>query len=426
LAGGAFVKGNFDRLFVGIDWATEAHQVCVVDEQNQIIEERVIQHSGPAVTEFLDWLRDLCEKDLVRASIAIEVPRGALVETMMERGFVVYAINPKQLDRFRDRYFPAGSKDDRRDAFVLATSLRTDLRCFHRVRTDEPAVIRLRALSRVDDELRLSFNRHCCQLREQLQRYYPQILQLSPSANEPWAWSLLELAPTPKQAAQLTKARVAKLLKQHRIRRVDSEAVVHTLHGDGFQLVPGTVEAASEHALLLLPHLRLLERQRVEVGRKMEALLEQMASAEEQEPEQHQHRDVQLILSLPGVGRVVAATMLAEASQPLAERDYHALRAYGGIAPITKQSGKKVAVFMRQGCNDRLRNALYHWSRVSVQHDPVSREHYRRLRSVGHTHGRALRGVMDRLLAVLIAMLKSGQPYDPDRRHAAPAMALHS
>lgn len=413
------MKKNFDRLFVGIDWATEAHQVCVVDEQNHIVEERVIQHSGSAVAEFLDWLSDLCGQNLTHASIAIEVPRGALVETMLERGFGVYAINPKQLDRFRDRYFPAGSKDDRRDAFVLATSLRTDLQCFHQVRTDEPAVIRLRDLSRVDDELRLNFNRHCCQLREQLQRYYPQILQLSPSANEPWAWSLLELAPTPSQAAQLTKARVEKLLKQHRIRRVDSEAVIHTLRGAGFQLVPGTIEAASEHALLLLPHLRLLEQQRIEVGRKMETVLDQMASGGEKESEHPPQHDVELILSLPGVGRVVAATMLAEASQPLAARDYHALRAYGGIAPITKRSGKKMAVMMRQGCNARLRNAFYHWSRVSVQHDPVSREHYHRLRSVGHTHGRALRGVTDRLLAVLIAMLKSGQPYNPGRRHAA-------
>jgi transposase len=178
-------------------------------------------------------------------------------------------------------------------------------------------------------------------------------------------------------------------------------------------LVAGTVEAASEHALMLIPHLRLLHKQRAELARKMETALEQMSSAAEIEPNQHQHRDVELILSLPGVGRVVAATMLAEASQPLAERDYHALRAYAGIAPITRQSGKKRTISMRQGCNGRLRNALYHWSRVSVQHDPVSREHYRQLRTAGHTHGRSLRGVTDRLLAVLVAMLKSGQPYDP-------------
>jgi transposase len=415
-----------NRLFVGIDWATEAHQICVVNNRDEVLHERVIQHSGPAVTEFIAWLISLCEGDTSRLCLAIEVPRGALVETLMERGLVVYAINPKQLDRFRDRHFPAGAKDDRRDAYVLATSLRTDLRCFHRIRTDEPDILRLRDLSRLDDDLRLSLNRHCCQLREQLQRYYPQMLVLSPAANEPWIWSLLEAAPTPSAGAKLTPTLVEKVLKQHRIRRVDAQGALEALRQPGFQLVPGTVEAASEHALMLLPHLRLLHAQRLELGRKMDSVLQQMSSAEDGESDQCQHRDVELILSLPGVGRVVAATMLAEASQALGERDYHALRAYSGIAPVTRRSGKKCVISMRQGCNERLRNAMYHWSRVSIQHDVVSREHYRRLRSVGHPHGRALRGVTDRLLAVLVAMLKSGEPYEAARRHARAQTEVHS
>jgi transposase len=420
------MRGSHELLFVGIDWATEAHQICIVNDRGEVIEERTVQHSGPAIAEFIDWLLRLSQGEADRIVVGIEVPRGALVETLTERGLAVYAINPKQLDRFRDRHFPAGSKDDRRDAYVIATSLRTDLRCFHNIRTDEPAIIRLRDLSRLDDELRLSFHRHCCQLREQLQRYYPQLLELSPSADEVWIWSLLEMAPTPEHAAKLTGGRLERLLKQHRIRRIDAQQTLEVLRHPGFQLVRGTIEAASEHALLLVPHLRLLHAQRIELGRKMDSVLQQMSCGEDSESNQGQHRDVELILSLPGVGRVVAATMLAEASQALGERDYHALRAYSGIAPVTRRSGKKCVISMRQGCNERLRNAMYHWSRVSIQHDVVSREHYRRLRSAGHQHGRALRGVSDRLLAVLVAMLKSGQPYEAARRHARAQTEVHS
>jgi transposase len=123
-----------------------------------------------------------------------------------------------------------------------------------------------------------------------------------------------------------------------------------------------------------------------------------------------------VLLSLPGVGRRIGATVLSEASQALAERDYHALRCYAGIAPVTRQSGKKQVVVMRRGCNERLRNAFYHWSRVSTQCDPHSKEHYARLRAKGHSHGRALRGVTDRLLAVLMAMLEAGTVYDASRR----------
>jgi hypothetical protein len=52
-------------------------------------------------------------------AVAIEVPHGPIVEAPLERGFQVYAINPKQLERFRDRFTVAGAKDDRRDAHVL-------------------------------------------------------------------------------------------------------------------------------------------------------------------------------------------------------------------------------------------------------------------------------------------------------------------
>lgn len=130
-----------------------------------------------------------------------------------------------------------------------------------------------------------------------------------------------------------------------------------------------------------------------------------------------------MLLSLPGVGRIVTATLLAEASHLIEQRDYHALRAHAGVVPVTRQSGKRSVVLMRYGCNVRLRNALYHWSRVSMQNDPRSREHYYRLRNKGHSHGRALRGLADRLLALLFAMLKSRTLYDPDLRKASASSA---
>jgi transposase len=91
------------------------------------------------------------------------------------------------------------------------------------------------------------------------------------------------------------------------------------------------------------------------------------------------------------VGRVVAATVLAEASGPLAERDYHALRTHAGIAPVTKQSGKRRSVVMRYACNGRLRYALYHWARVAATCDPASKTYYAALRQRGHSYARALR-----------------------------------
>ena len=62
-------------------------------------------------------------------AVAVEVPHGPVVDVLLDRGFIVHAINPKQLDRLRDRFSIAGAKDDRRDAYVSADGLRTDRHC---------------------------------------------------------------------------------------------------------------------------------------------------------------------------------------------------------------------------------------------------------------------------------------------------------
>ncbi|HVA64503.1 MAG TPA: hypothetical protein VNF74_12320 [Terriglobales bacterium] len=94
------------------------------------------------------------------------------------------------------------------------------------------------------------------------------------------------------------------------------------------------------------------------------------------------------------------------------------------MAPITRQSGKSGAASMRRACcHHALRNAVYHWSRVSVLYDPRSKAHYTRLRLRGHSHGRALRGVADRLLQMLYSMLRSQDVFDPNRRHPPPRPA---
>jgi transposase len=411
------VEPGFE-LYVGIDWGSERHRACVTAPGGEIVDQRWIEHSGSSLADMVAWLRSKSPAAAGKIAVAIELPRGPLVETLMEHGFAVFSINPKQLDRFRDRYSPAGAKDDRRDAFVLADSLRTDMHCFHAVRLDEPTVIRLRELSRLDDDLCGEQNRLHNQLREQWHRFFPQLLHLSPAANESWVWDLFKTAPLPGKAAQLSESRIQRILSKNRIRRMDAHTVHTTLAEKPLIVAPGAAEAASEHALLLLPRLRLLHQQRTEIAKNMEGLLQKLAEPDPDNPEKTEHRDAEVLLSLPGVGRQIAATMFSEASQAIAERDYHGLRCYTGAAPITRQSGKKKLVQMRQGCNERLRNAIYHWARVSVVCDPKSKAQYTQMRAKGHTHGRALRGIADRWLDVLLSMLRHKALYDPTRRAA--------
>jgi transposase len=409
------VENEFS-IYVGLDWGTEIHQACVLDALGRILRECRIEHTGQAITTFLRALNEIAAGDPRRVAMAIEVPRGPVVEAFLEGGFAVFSINPKQLDRFRDRHTVAGAKDDSRDAYVLADSLRTDQHCFRRIEAQHPDVVRLRELSRTEESLGADFRRAVNQLYQLLLRYYPQLLRLNSTPDEPWIWALLELAPAPQRGARLTLARLRQLLAKHRIRRWSAEEVREVLQTPALPLAAGTAEAVSEHVLLLLPQLRLLHGQRQEARERIEELLKNMEAVGRENPDSQAHRDVQPLLSFPGLGCLITANLFTEGADPIAQRDYHALRAHSGIAPVTRQSGKSKQIVMRRGCSERLRNAMYHWARCSVQHDPSTKLHYARLRQAGHNHGRALRGVADRLLAVLIAMLKTGEAYDPKRR----------
>ena len=150
----------------------------------------------------------------------------------------------------------------------------------------------------------------------------------------------------------------------------------------------------------------------------MKELLRNIASGDQQEEqeEEPERRDVDVILSCPGLGTRNAATLLGLAQQAVSTRSYRLLRCYAGQAPVTRQSGKQRTVQMRRACNPLVREAVYHWARVSVQRDARSKELYEAAITRGHGYARALRAVADRNIAMLCAMLRNGTLYNPERR----------
>jgi transposase len=400
--------------FAGIDWASEIHQARVSDVHGTKIGEQSFKHGGEGLAELANWLLKLTQAPPGSIHIAIEVPHGPVVESLMERGFQVYAINPKQLDRFRDRFSPAGAKDDSRDAWVLCDALRTDARCFRTLATLDPILVELREWSRITEELRHERNRLSNRVRELLWRYYPQLLELTDDVAASWFLDLWRLVPTPAKAARVRETTVAKLLKHHRIRRFTACQVLEKLRAPAIPVARGTIEAATGHLGAVAIRLDLVNRQISQAEAQLDKLTSQLAEKEiPEDGNQAEQRDVTILRSLPGVGRIVLATLLAEASDALQRRDYHALRCLSGVAPITKRSGKSRIVLMRQAVHVRLRNSVYHWARVAVQHDLRSKAKYAALRARGHGHGRALRSVADRLIAVACTMLENQTTFDP-------------
>ena len=409
--------------FVGVDWGQEEHALCLVDARGRVCGRRRVPHTAAAVDDALRWLCAETGTGPEGIAVAIETPRGVLVDTLIERQFPVFAINPKQLDRFRDRFSAAGAKDDDEDAHVLGDALRTDPRAFRPVRPDDPLIIQLREVTRLRQDLIEDESRLTNRVRDQLYRVNAAWLTCSPAANDPWLWTILAQTPDPADWGRLTRRRLAAVLHAHRIRRLTADTLLEALRQPRLTVAHGVAEAVAIRLAALVPQLRLVYEQRTAAERQMDRLLAQLAAAPV-EGEPHEHRDVEILQSLPGVGRIVAATMLTDATGPLAARDYHTLRAQTGAAPVTKRSGKRIRlVQMRYACKGALREALYHWARTSVQVDDVACTYYAKLRARGHTHGRALRSVGDRWLRILVAMLANRTLYDATRwtQAAAPA-----
>jgi transposase len=359
---------TFDVL-VGIDWSTRSHQVCVLTPEGSIVRECIVEHTAAAIQQLVSWLGTRSRGRMERVAIAIEIPRGALVESLLEHGLSVYTLNPKQVDRFRDRHSVSGAKDDRRDAYVLADALRTDLHKFRSVALDHPLVLQIREVSRVDEDLREDLNRLTNRLREQIHRIAPQILPLSPAAGEPWFWDLVGRL-IASGSGRLTRRQVESVLRKHRIRRISAETILQALREESLPLAPGAAAAARTHISLLLPRLQIAHEQRRQCARQLAALMERYGSDDEDTGDGA--NDLKVLRSIPGVGVGVSAALLAEAAPLLAARNYHALRALSGLAPVTRRSGRSHLVQMRYGCNARLRNAFYHWARTSIQCDAIA------------------------------------------------------
>ena len=406
--------------FAGVDWGSKTHHVCLMDGDGKVRGERAFPHSGKGLAAMAEWLLGRSRAALAeQIGIAIEVPHGPVVESLLERGFAVHAINPKQLDRFRDRFSTAGAKDDRRDARVLASALRTDPQCLRRRQAADAGTVELREVSRARKQLVAHKNRLENQIRDLLWRYYPQFLAaVGNDVSAPFAMALWRLAPTPDEARRLCKDTLAALLKKHRIRRLTADQLLDQLRAEPIAASPGAMEAAAGHAEILRPLLDTVCSQLADADRRLERMTRELEAevCREDDDETPKPSDAAILRSLPGIGTVGLATLLCEADESLERRDCEALRCLSGVAPVTVQSGNKLIVIRRLAANERLRDAAHHWGEVAIQHDPISRAKYDAMRAQGKTHGRAIRQVVDRLLGVACAMLRDRTLFDPNKR----------
>jgi transposase len=164
---------------------------------------------------------------------------------------------------------------------------------------------------------------------------------------------LWTMTPSPAEARHLRKSTVDRLLARYRIRRVDGETVAHILRQPAIKVADGVAEAAGVHIRSLVTRLHVVTRELQDVEHRLDELCAAIGETMSATAGSAEPRDVAILRSLPGIGRINLATLLAEASGPLSRRDYQGLRTLSGVASVTKRSSKSHIVVMR-GVADRL------------------------------------------------------------------------
>jgi transposase len=407
----AIVGSPAEAWTVGIDLGYHSHRICLVDPQGGCVLEQDVLHNGAAIEALIQQLLLRTGSDPAQLEAALECPQGALVEAFLARGLSVWAINPKALDRFRDRFSLAGAKDDRRDAFLLAVCLRSDRYAFRRVEPLPERLLQLKELERRRKTLQEEEVRGTHHLREALHRWFPQLLTLAPAADKPWQWSLLVVAPTLGQARRLSGRRLAAILQDGHA-RIDPAQLRQALSKPDLPQASGLEEIVALELGQWAAQMQLIHRQ----GRALEqAIAQLLRAAPRTEEEGRLRRDMVLLHSLPGVGAKVLTSVVTRAALSLRQQDYHSLALLAGVLPVTRQSGGKKVVGMRYACDHALRDALFNGAWVASCRDPHWKARYLELRARGKTHAHALRIIGAQLLRVAIALLKEGVPYDRSR-----------
>src|SRR6266516_3002929 len=395
------------KVFCGIDWAEDHHDIALVDADGSLLARRRISDDAAGLGQLLELLADHGDTGDDQVPVAIETPRGLLTACLRATGRKVYPINPMAVSRYRDRHSAAGRKSDRGDAVVLANVLRTDAHAHRPLPADTELAQAIAVLARAQQDAVWARTGAHNKLRSHLREYYPGFLaafaEVRGGIMRPEARVILAAAPEPAAAAALTLARLRTLLrKAGRSRGIDAESTrLREAFGAGqMRQLPLVEQAMGRQALALLGQL--------------DAACTAAADLEQAVTESfNQHPDAGIITSFPGLGPLTGARVLAETGDDRARfTDAKGLKAYAGAAPITRASGKTRAVVHRRVKNQRLAAAGYTWALAALTASPGARAHYDRRKKDGDRHAAAQRNLFGRLLGCLHHCLATGQHYD--------------
>jgi len=389
-------------LYVGIDWADASHHIFATDDSAQELASFSITHEAGGFKHLLSKIGSL-SKEGEEVLFAIETPNHLIVEYLLDKGYTVYPINPKAVDRYRDRHHLSGAKSDPIDAKVLAHILRTDRESHRPIVPESELAKELKILTQDHRHLVETKTRLSNQLTACLKSYYPVALSIFSDIDRKCALLFLKSYPTLKEAQKLSFEEFEGFLKScgyarpQRIKKMYSN-----LKSSQIFVRPATVRAKSRYMLALVSQLLLLLEEIKAYEEEIERLLKK-------------HPDSKLFTSLPGAGTILAARVLTEIGE---NRELHphysSLQCLAGTAPVTKSSGTYKVVKLRHSCKKGFRHTMQQLAFCSISRSTWARCYYDSQRKKGKSHSQAIRALANKWLKIIHALWCKRELYDEE------------
>ncbi|MBO0879620.1 MAG: IS110 family transposase [Mycobacterium sp.] len=409
-------------LYVGDDWAEDHHNVELIDQNGRRLAKARLPEGVAGIARLHAMIAEQLGEDTDEADvlIGIETERGPWVAALLAAGYTVYAVNPLQAARYRERQSVSGAKSDKADAHTLADMVRTDAHQLRAIAGDSLEVEAIKVVARTHKTMIWERTRHVLRLRHGLREYLPAALEAFDDLDAADTFELLRKAPEPVSAAKLTSLQIRAALKRARRRDIDTkvERIQSALRSEQLgrhKVITSAYAATTRSTVAVL----------VTLNEQIKVLQGQV------ETHFGKHPDAEIIMSQPGMGPLLGAPVLAEfGDAPRRYVDAKARKNYAGTSPITRASGKKKVLAARFVHNDRLIDALILQAQAALRASSGARAYYDKQRDRGLSHNAALRQLTNRLVGILHGCLKTRTNYnestawpqhkDPDQQHNDP------
>ena len=391
---------------MGVDESDRSCTVLVFDEGGQEVFRGEVVYGAGELSEFGGWINArVAEGVELRASL--ERPHGRMVEFLLDHGVTVYPINPKSLDRARDRYRPNGANDDWFDAFVLGNSLRVDHMHLRALKPDSDEAIELRLLTR--DRLRQSHQQTRClnRLTQALKEYYRRPLEVFPDLTSRIAQAFLQRFPTPESIQGLRWRTWLVFARKHGKSESAAREMYEKLAAAQTSTRPHIVRAKSRLMLHLVEELVVVGKALKDYDREIERFFSGTQLAD-------------VARSLPACKTgIILPTLWAQIGDAEGRwESFHHLQAQAGTTPYTKKSGKSRSVHFRYGCNKVLRYAIHWFAIHSVHKSEWAKAYYEKQRAQGNNYNQAIRALGAKWLKIMYSMWRDQAPYSEERHLA--------